>query len=84
MLDDISAAARAREALRGQADKLSQLADRFTSIDDETIARELETLASNIRTAEQLLDFSIAAPTEGDAGETVLKTAGLSEFLRRN
>ncbi len=38
MLDDISAAARAREALRGQADKLSQLADRFTSIGDNTKA----------------------------------------------
>lgn len=84
MIEKMSALTLLREALEGKAYQLSHLAERCAALSDKTIAKELRDLSAQIQYAEQMVQEAFKAIEDGSAGETVLKTAGLSEFLSRD
>lgn len=61
MLDHIPDATAALRVLRLRAEQLIELAGRFTATGDLNMARQLEDLADNIRSAERVLAGEVSS-----------------------
>lgn len=73
----------ARRLLREQANKLVALAGRFGEIGNDSMARELEDLAENIRKAERELDAATARTGGGHLGKEMDHAGQVLRFLEQ-
>ena len=74
MLDYIPDATAALKVLRLRADQLSEFAQRFRKSGDPNMARQLEDLADNIRSAQRVLAGAASHRLRDNSGKATSRT----------